>query len=290
MCSPRSSPESPRLDSLTRGTPVPTFRGCEPLPLPALRQQPLPSDPISVPYPCPFLGLPLSRDCSPLGTRGLPAPVFPVGIPCSRGSVALWMPPSWGPQSTTGPRSTSSSGISRRPSFPSIRILEIPEPGVQHAEKQLSSSPLPLPGPLNPCHGGDPSGRVGDPWGDAHLTHIVGCYPVPLCPLRVPSRGGTWSQPSSSSDSLLPADFAGSVTWQELGARGRCTSGQHPHGLAMPCQHAQSCLCQMPSGSLTESLDPLAHGSDTAIAARAGIYCQGNQDELLSCDFDIAVN
>lgn len=149
--------------------------------------------------------------------------------------------------------------------------------------------------PCSPCHGGDPSGRVGDPWGDAHLPHIVGSYPVlllplPPCPLRVPSRGGTWSLPSSSSHSLLPADFAGSVTWQELGARGRCTSGQHPHGLAMPCQHAQSCLCQMPSGSLTESLEPLAHGSDTAIAARAGIYCQGNQDELFSCDFDIVVN
>lgn len=45
-----------------------------------------------------------------------------------------------------------------------------------------------------------------------------------------------------------------------------------------------------PSGSPTESLEPLAQGSDTVIAARAGIYCQGNQDELSSCNFDIVVN
>lgn len=154
------------------------------------------------------------------------------------------------------------------------------------------------PDPCSPCRGGDPSGRVQDQWGGAHLPPVVrSCaargghaLPLPPCPLRVPSRAATWSLPSSSSDSLLPADFVGPVAWQGIGARGRCTSGQHPRSLPMPCQRAQSCLCQTPSGSPTESLELLAHGSDTVIAAQAGIYCQGNQDELLSCDFDIVIN
>lgn len=68
----------------------------------------------------------------------------------------------------------------------------------------------------------------------------------------------------------------------------------HPRSASPQPSHAlpacQSCLCQTPSGSPTESLEPLAHGSDTVIAARVGIYCQGNRDELLSCDFDIVVN
>ncbi|KAJ7422698.1 hypothetical protein WISP_36784 [Willisornis vidua] len=33
----------------------------------------------------------------------------------------------------------------------------------------------------------------------------------------------------------------------------------------------------------------LRHGNNTVIAARAGIYCQGNRDDLSSCDFDIVV-
>lgn len=61
---------------------------------------------------------------------------------------------------------------------------------------------------------------------------------------------------------------------------------------AFPCPDGvpSPACAKTPSGSPTESLDPLAHGSDMVTAARAGIYCQGNQDELLSCDFDIVVN
>lgn len=220
-------------------------------------------------------------------TRG---PVFLVGSPCSSvGAPILGIPVLLAAQD---PRAPFFWDPSMSP-FPSIRVLEIQS----RACSTQGASPAPLlclpPDPRSPCRGGDPSGGCWTP-----TCPICGvcaarggrASPLPPCPPRVPSRAGTWSLPGSSSDSLLPADFVGPAAWQGLGTRGRCTRGQHPRSPPMPCQRARPCLCQAPSGSPTESLEPLAHGSDTVIAARAGIYCQGNWDELPSCDFDIVVN
>lgn len=50
-------------------------------------------------------------------------------------------------------------------------------------------------------------------------------------------------------------------------------------------------LMPSPSGITRREPGPAGShsGNNTVIAARAGIYCQGNRDELSSCDFDIVV-
>lgn len=156
MCSPRSFPGCPGLDSLTGGAPVPPFWGPEPLPLPVpsprtAAPSPSPRFCAAQPYPCPFLGLPLSRDCAhPRGSLVSQLPFSPWALPAS-GALFLCGCPHPGdphPSSTTVPQSTSFSGIPRRPPFPSIPVLEIPEPAVQHAGNQ--PCPSPPPGPLQP--------------------------------------------------------------------------------------------------------------------------------------------
>lgn len=162
---------------------MPPFRGREPLPRTAA---PSPSPHLcALSWGCPFPGA--ARPWGPVvpfssWALRVPGALFLYGCP-HPGDLRL--------SSSTGPQSTPSFRIPRRPPFPSIHISAIPGPGVQHAGSQPCSSPLPPADPCSPCRGGDPSGRVQDQWGDAHLPHLWGAaLPEGAMPCLCPRARG----------------------------------------------------------------------------------------------------